>query len=83
MTPKEKSTQILDKFRTNVVLWSGGSETETENVRQCALIVVKEVIEQWDYIDTYLADMNGELNPNLKYWYDVREEINNWKIKNK
>jgi len=44
--------------------------------KQCTLIAVNEIIEQWDYIDTYLADDNGGLNPNLKYWYDVRTVVN-------
>ncbi len=76
MTPKEKAENILNKYRTFVVMWSGDTQTTNENVKQCALITVDEVIEQWDYIDTYLADDNGKLNPNLKYWYDVRKELN-------
>ena len=46
-----------------------------DQVKQCALICVEEIIGQWEYIDTYLADLNGELDPNLKYWYNVKKEL--------
>lgn len=46
-----------------------------------APMVCDEIIEQWEYIDTYLADFGGELNPNLRYWYDVKKQIK--EIKNK
>ncbi len=65
MTPQEKAKELLRKFYS-----IGDIEC-----KQCALIAVDLVINQWEYIDTYLADANGELNPNLKYWYEVKQEI--------
>jgi len=38
-------------------------------------LAVQEIILQWDYIDTYIADLKGALNPNLKYWLQVKTEI--------
>lgn len=40
-----------------------------------ALIAVDKIIEQWEIVDAYLADGQGELNPNLKYWLEVKDEI--------
>jgi len=41
-----------------------------------ALIAVDEIIGQWEIIDVYLANGNGQLNQNLEYWYKVKQEIN-------
>ena len=70
MEPKEKAKKLYSKFLN----YSEGSN-EDWNTKQCALICIEEIISQWEYIDTYLADLNGELNPNLKYWYNVKEEL--------
>lgn len=81
MTPKEKAKELFEKYYEYV--WQKHVSTrryKTEGMSKsaakwCALVSVNEVIEQWEYIDTYLADGRGELNPNLKYWYEVKEEI--------
>lgn len=65
MTSKEKAKQLIDKHYSI----SGHSRFSKEY----ALITVNEIIEQWEYIDTHLADGRGELNPNLKYWYEVKK----------
>ena len=43
--------------------------------RECAYIALNEIIDQWEYINIYLADGSGELNPDLKYWYEVKREL--------
>jgi hypothetical protein len=73
MTPKEKAEELVDKFR---IISYGKYSIPTKNkAKKCALIAVDEIIIQWEYIDTYLSDLGGELNPNLKYWYNVKQEI--------
>ena len=68
MTPKEKAKELVDKF-INATDYNGyGTE--------CALIAVDEIIGQWEIIDVYLANGNGQLNQNLEYWYTVKKEIN-------
>jgi hypothetical protein len=70
MKPKEKAIELYNKFRNeNLVM--------TSNIRskKQALICVKEVIQQWEYIDTYIADLGGQLNPNLKFWIKVKSEL--------
>lgn len=79
MTPKEKATSIYNQHY--VLLLEADSDISQEVLisilaKKCALLSVKEVIEQWEVIDTYIADGRGELNQNLKYWYEVREELN-------
>jgi len=70
MTPKEKAEQLVSKF-TDVE----NGEMYIGKAKQCALIAADEIIGQWEIIDVYLANGNGELNQNLKYWYTVRKEI--------
>ena len=79
MTPKEKAASI---FNQHYVLFLEADSDISEEIlisilaKKCALLSVKEVIEQWEVIDTYIADGRGELNQNLKYWYEVRKELN-------
>ena len=69
MTPKEKAGELYFKYHN---LWINGNSIIA---KQCALIAVDEIIGQWEIIDVYLANGNGELNQNLKYWYTVKQEI--------
>ena len=81
MTPKEKEIELFKNFYKqifNIDLGVNVSKDEKryESAKQCALIAVDEIIGQWEIIDVYLADGNGQLNQNLKYWYTVKKEIN-------
>lgn len=69
MTPKEKAEQIQKRFKDR-------GYTNDSEIKEMSLIVANEVTEQWEYVDAYLADLNGQLNPNLKYWYDVIDVLN-------
>ena len=78
MTPKEKAEYLIDTFR--MVLMN--EDTDCGNEILCTIIATKlavltaeEVISQWEYIDTYLADLDGKLNPNLDYWSEVKNRI--------
>ena len=70
MTPKEKAIELFDKFDS--ILFKEYDNLET---KKCALIAVDEIIGQWEIIDVYLANGNGQLNQNLDYWYKVQQEI--------
>lgn len=69
MTAKEKATYLVDKYYNSM-----GCLAMDEAII-CALIAVNEIIEQWEYVDIYIADLCGELNPNLKYWYEVKQSL--------
>ena len=76
MTPKEKAIDLVDKFNPYALDSASDKSRGGEvSAKQCALIAVDEIIEQWIYIDTYLGNGNGELNPNLKYWTEVKTEL--------
>jgi len=83
MTPKEKAKELVDKFEPYVIRYTqddvvGYLFEETpilEYQKQCALIAVEEIIGQWEIIDVYLANGNGQLNQNLEYWQKVKQEI--------
>jgi len=68
MTPKEKAEELVKKFGTYAVMWSGGIEVERQNVKQCALIAVNEILKDREEID-------GMRVINDPYWLEVKEEI--------
>lgn len=70
MTPKEKAIELISRFLTYSNQFY---DNDIRDAKQCALIAVAEIISQWEYIDTYLADMNKNLN--LKFWEGVKQEI--------
>ena len=79
MTAKEKAFELVEKFDEHTFkpspLFNPNFKEPFYHSKQCALLCVDEIIEQWEYIDTYLADLSGTLNPNLKYWQEVKIEI--------
>jgi hypothetical protein len=73
MTPKEKANELVVKF-----IKHSRAEKDIkpiQSAKQCALIAVDEAIDQWEYIDIYISNLGEELNTNLKYWYNVKQEI--------
>jgi hypothetical protein len=67
MTPEEKAKDLFE-----IYLWETGNETFAKN---CALKAVDQIIEQWVVVDTYIGDGQGLINPNLKYWQEVKNEL--------
>jgi hypothetical protein len=74
MTPKEKAKELVDKYSTYVVMWSGGIEVETQNVKQCALIAVDEILNA---NGLHPNDTDYDYNKAELYWEEVKQEINN------
>lgn len=72
LPPKEKAQELIEKFYPLTM----DSFTSLKYAKQCAKIAVDEIIDQWEYIYVHIADGMGELNPNLKYWYEVKHELN-------
>ena len=78
MTPKEKAEDLFMMYVNK-----GMSQIKPvinrvirkEMAKQCALIAVDEIIQQWEVVDTYIADFGGKLNQSLKYWQEVKQEI--------
>ena len=83
MEIKDKAIELVYGFIPYVYCFMGsGMLTNTYdrdiafwNAKKCASFAVKNIIGQWEIVDAYVADGNGELNPNLKYWYQVEQAI--------
>jgi hypothetical protein len=89
MTPKEKAEELVSKMKLKMppliipTISTGERQLNCDfnlkgnynNAKQCALIAVDEIIQQWEVIDTYIADLGGQLNQSLKFWQDVKQEI--------
>ena len=73
MTAVEKANDLFEKMYNEIQPDELGKEYES--AKQCALVAVDEIIEQWQYIYAYIANGMGELSPNLKYWYEVKHEL--------
>ncbi|MCT4153224.1 hypothetical protein HZP59_18505 [Elizabethkingia anophelis] len=73
MEAKDKAEELVNKMHK--ANWKMTSYSAVS----CAMVCVDEIISQWEYIDTYLADLKGDLNPNLKYWYRVKQELEKMK----
>jgi hypothetical protein len=73
MKAEEKANDLFEKMYNEIQPDELGKEYES--AKQCAVIAVDEIIDQWEYIHAYIANGMGELNPNLKYWYEVKHEI--------
>ena len=79
MTAKEKANELVEKFKKATTYkyqeYAGANystfEHDIEELKNCAIIAVDEIIYQIDCIDTYL----GNLNEHLKYWQEVKTEL--------
>jgi hypothetical protein len=75
MTPKEKAEELVSKFNFEHIGQTYILHQTVDESKRCALIAVDEVIQQWEVIDTYIADFGGQLNQSLKFWQEVKKEI--------
>jgi hypothetical protein len=67
MTPHQKAEELLNKFFNHCSYeWWEGQEGHKENMKQCALIAVDEILTN----NMYFKDANND-----KYWNDVKKEI--------
>jgi hypothetical protein len=73
MKAEEKANDLFEKMYNEIQPDELGKDYES--AKQCALVAVDEIIDQWEYIHAYIANGMGELNPNLKYWYEVKHEL--------
>lgn len=68
MTPKEKATALVDKYYEDDLMWEDLSYIQA---KKCALIAVDEIISATDFVC-----MDEKIwNTNLKYWNEVKLEI--------
>jgi hypothetical protein len=71
MTPKQKAEQIFDKMHTEI--YNRDMYNDLFRAKQCALIVVDELLEATKRYDYTLGP-----NPNYNdYWLKVKYQIEN------
>jgi hypothetical protein len=70
---EQKANEIMNKFRTYVVMWSGGTEVENENIKQCAIISVDEIIGSYKSKSPNY-EKETYWHP-IDYWQQVKEKI--------
>lgn len=70
MTPKEKATELLNKYFDATDRWVNSAEDIRFRVK-CALIAVDEIISSHNKWDDY-AQTNSE---EYYYWQEVKQEI--------
>lgn len=75
MTPKEKAKELFDKYATYVVMWSGGIKVENQNCKQCALIAVNEILNEYP---SQCPKDSYEMERHI-FWQDVKKELLNMK----
>ncbi len=67
MTPKEKASWLVLKFMSKLI---------SLNIsKQCALIVVDEMLSILAYTENYIKDEMGKIGAYLIYWQEVKQEI--------
>jgi hypothetical protein len=71
MTPEYKAEILVDKF---VKYTPADSELEYPYAKECAILAVNEIINEIYEIDNQLSESHL-LDKNLKYWLEVKKEI--------
>ena len=74
MTPKEKAIELIDKFYLISSFFS-----DLEDVKECALIAVDEILKVTapiiDRFEPYYEELPSEMTQ--EYWQEVKREIEN------
>jgi hypothetical protein len=68
VTPRGKALELIEKYSTYAVMWTGELETQNNNVKQCALIAAEEVRKSHHMY-------TGNLNPTWLFWDTVIKEL--------
>ena len=73
LSPKQKTKKMLED--TYNLIKDECPPTEAMDAHLIVIYFVNEIVQQWEYIDTYLGNNGGKFNPNLQYWLDVKNEV--------
>jgi hypothetical protein len=78
-TPKEKAIELIDKYKPLCGGYWGG-KINKEFAKQCALILVNERLEElkFTHIGYGKGIIEGYQKTKVKYWQDVKKEIENY-----
>lgn len=71
MTPKEKAEELMNKFYNYCSYeWYEGEQGHKENMKQCALIAVDEILKSLPPFEYGL-----EFVAKIEFWNNVKKEI--------
>jgi hypothetical protein len=75
LNPKEKAKELKDKFSVHLRFfdeYSGWVDyTDSSHAKQFALVAVDEILNILNF------SLDFKMNKSIKYWLDVKEEIEN------
>ena len=77
MTPKEKAKELVDKYiklyPSYVVMWQGDVDNAEKNIKQCALIAVDEILNNFGLrVD---GKPNYTDSATIQFYQEVKQEI--------
>ena len=83
MTPKEKAQELVDKFYQttpneawiNEPLGIAEEYKAWNQAKQCALIAVDEILNEYAHAENHIEDIMGKISIYIKYWQEVKQEI--------
>lgn len=71
MTPKEKAEELVNKQCASFIQYNDNFNKETilRVAKKCALLITDEIIDAIDWHEYEVP------NDQLKYWFEVKQEI--------
>ena len=75
MTPKEKTIQLVERFKHFDEYYYDEFFKDTDLAKQCALIAVDEILSELAYTQNYVEDAMNKIQVYISYWQEVKQEI--------
>ena len=78
MTAKEKAKEFDRDFTNILLIASAKAKKLSEKYGvETSILIVDSIILQWKVIGNYLKNqLSGYFNHNVKYWQEVKTELN-------
>ena len=70
MTPKEKAEELVERLY-------GCAEINEHKAKQCALIAVDEILNDYSYMQNVRNANSNQIHSRRVYWQEVKQEITN------
>jgi hypothetical protein len=74
MTIRSKAIYLIMKFKSSECTNGFNDVRDLHAANRCAIIAVDEIIQEIIEIDSIMSE-GGLLNKNLKYWQEVKNEL--------
>ena len=78
MSPKEKATEIINECA--VIVYNCGSPYPKEHTKECALMVVNQILKNDCGYNAYDGTIGNEYWMDTEFWDDVKLEIEGSKL---